>query len=88
LSTAGADLFARVAFRLLEIRVLDRKSGEQKFDTEMMRVDLPAETDNPMYAVGERIPVEKLSSGQYTVEVDALSMGGAQVKRTADFDLQ
>jgi hypothetical protein len=68
--------------------VLDRKGGEQKGDTGMMRVNLPGETDNPVYAAGERIPVEKLPSGQYTVEVDALSMGGARIKRTADSDLQ
>jgi hypothetical protein len=72
----------------LQIRVLDRKSGEQKFSTGMMRVDVPEKSESPMLPLGERIPVDTLSPGQYTVEVQALSMTGGQAKRTADFELQ
>jgi VWFA-related protein len=72
----------------LQIRVLDRKSGEERFNTGLMRVDLPEKSENPMYPLGERIPVDKISSGQYVVEVQAVSMGGTMVKRTADFDLE
>jgi VWFA-related protein len=72
----------------LQIRVLDRKSGEQKSSTGMMRVDLPEKSESPMIPLGERIPIDMLAAGQYTVEVQALSMGGSQVKRTADFDLE
>jgi hypothetical protein len=81
---AGANKMA-VA---LQIRVLDRKSGEQKSSTGMMRVDLPEKNDNPMVPLGERIPIDTLTAGQYTVEVQALNMGGTTVKRTADFDLE
>ncbi len=72
----------------VQIRVLDRKSGEQKFSTGMMRVDIPEKSESPMLPLGERIPVDTLAAGQYTVEVQALSMSGGQAKRTADFDLE
>jgi hypothetical protein len=85
LLTQGTDQKMAVG---LQIRVLDRKSGQPITDTGMMRVDLPEKTDRPVASLGERIPVDKLSAGQYTVEVQALSMGGATVKRTAEFDLE
>jgi len=72
----------------VQIRVLDRKSGEQKLSTGMMRVDLPEKNESPMVPLGERIPVDTLGSGQYTVEVQALSMSGGKATRTADFDLE
>jgi hypothetical protein len=72
----------------MQIRVLDRKTGEQKSSTGMMRVDLPEKNDSAMVPLGERIPVDMLTAGQYTVEVQALNMGGTTVKRTADFDLE
>jgi hypothetical protein len=72
----------------VQIRVLDRKNGEQKFSTGMMRVDIPAKSESPMMPIGERIPVDTLTAGQYTVEVQALSMSGGKVTRTADFDLE
>ena len=72
----------------MQIRVLDRKSGEQKFTTGMMRFDLPEKSENPMFPLGERVPVDTLGPGQYIVEVQALSMAGTTVKRTADFDLE
>ena len=72
----------------IQIRVLDRASGEQKFTTGMMRVDLPEKSENPMYPLGERIPVDTLGPGKYIVELQALNMAGTTVKRTADFDLE
>jgi hypothetical protein len=72
----------------IQLRVLDRKSGEQKFTTGMMRVDLPDKSENPMVPLGERIPVDTLGPGQYIVEMQALNMTGTTVKRTANFDLE
>lgn len=72
----------------MDIRIVDRKSGQQVSDTGMMRVDLPESTGSPIAPLGERIPVDKLAPGQYTVEVQALSVAGDTVKRTADFDLE
>jgi len=72
----------------IQIRILDRKSGEQKFSTGMMRVDIPEKSENPMIPLGERMPVNSLPPGQYIVELQALNMAGITVKRTADFDLE
>jgi hypothetical protein len=71
----------------IQIRILDRKSGEQKFTTGLMRLD-NADTHGPVMAMGERIPIDSVGPGQYIVELQAVDTGGRQVKRTADFDLE
>jgi hypothetical protein len=72
----------------IQFRLLDRKSGTEKFDTGLMRVDLPEKTDNPMIPLGQKMPVKDLAPGQYVLEVQAMNTAGAMVKRTADFDLE
>ncbi len=72
----------------IQFRVLDRKSGTEKFDTGLMRVDIPEKTDNPMIPLGQRMPVKDLAPGQYVLELQAMNNAGAMVKRTADFDLE
>ena len=41
----------------IKIRVLDRKTGEQKQDSGFMRVDLPPSTGNPDHRAGSKIAV-------------------------------
>lgn len=72
----------------LDLTILDRKTGEQKFSTGMMRVDLPAKSSTPVIALGEKIPVDKVGPGQYVLQVQALDEHGATVKRSADFNLE
>jgi VWFA-related protein len=72
----------------LQIRVLDRKTKEQKFSTGLMRLDPAGITNNPTVPLAERIPVDTIAPGQYTVEVMARDTAGKQATRTADFDLE
>jgi len=73
----------------IQMRVLDRKTGEEKVDTGLMRIDLaPNQGTNPVIPLGERMPVDKLGPGSYTLELSALDTGNNQFKRTADFELR
>ena len=72
----------------LQIRVLDRQTKEEKFSTGLMRLDLNGVPDNPRVPMAEKIPVDKVPPGQYTVEVQAEDSAGKTAVRTADFDLQ
>jgi VWFA-related protein len=68
------------------VRVLDRKTGEPKSDSGLMKLALPKGSDaNPG---GSRLPIEKLAAGTYELEVTAVDAAGKQVKRTADFEVR
>jgi VWFA-related protein len=71
----------------IQIRILDRKTGEQRFSTGFMRLD-NADIHGPVMSLGERVPVESLTPGQYVVELQAIDSANRQAKRTADFDLE
>ena len=72
----------------IQMRVLDRQTGEAKQDTGLMRLDLPAEPGNPVIRVAERMPVTNLASGAYTLELTAADTAGGSVKRTAEFEMK
>jgi hypothetical protein len=72
----------------MQIRVLDRKTREQKFSTGLMRLDMNGVADNPTVPLAEKIPLDNVPPGQYTVEVQARDSTGKTATRTADFDLQ
>jgi len=73
----------------IQMRVLDRKTGQQKSDTGLMRLDLPADkTGNPVIPIGEKMPVNGLAPGSYVLELSAVDTAGQQTKRSADFDLE
>jgi len=71
----------------IQIRILDRKTKEQKATSGLMRLE-NVETHGPVMAMGERLPIEALGPGQYTVELQAVDTAGKQMTRTADFDLE
>jgi hypothetical protein len=73
----------------IQMRVLDRKTREQKTDTGLMRLELPADTaGNPVIPLGEKVPVTGLSPGNYVLELLAVDTAGQQMKRSVDFDLE
>jgi hypothetical protein len=72
----------------IQIRVLDRKTKDQKFSTGLMRLEIPEKTENPMIPMAEKIPLDSVGAGQYTVELQAVDSTGRQILRTADFDLE
>jgi VWFA-related protein len=72
----------------LQIRVLDRKTKDQKYSTGLMRLDMSGIADNPTIPLAERIPLDTIGPGQYVVEVEARDSSGKLATRTADFDLE
>jgi hypothetical protein len=61
------------------VRVLDRKTGEQKWDGGFGSVTAQSNAG--------KLPVDSLASGTYRLEVTAADSGGKEVKRTADFEI-
>jgi VWFA-related protein len=72
----------------IQIRILDRKTKEQKFSTGLMRLEMPEKSDNPMIPIAERMPLDSVGPGQYVVELQAVDTTGRPITRTADFDLE
>lgn len=72
----------------IRVRILDRKSGEQKADSGLMRVDNPNLEGKPVIPVANRLPVNGLGAGAYVLELEALDSAGASFKRRADFELE
>ena len=71
-----------------EIRVLDEKTGEQKENTGLMRLGLPAEIRHPTVPLAEKIPTASLNPGSYKVEVKAMDNAGKEFKRTTDIQIE
>jgi len=72
----------------IQMRIVDKKSGEQKVDTGLMRIDLPKEPGNPVIPLGEKMPVNTLTPGSYTLELLAADTAGKDFKRTVDFEIE
>jgi hypothetical protein len=73
----------------LQLRILDRKSGEQKQDSGLVNMAAFIQTGNPVVPVGLKLLAESLAPGAYRVELQARdSAGKTSVLRSADFDLE
>lgn len=71
----------------VRIRILDRKTGEQKWDGGS--ASLPAQSNGGKFVpAGTRLPIDTLSAGSYQLEVTATDSVGKQIKRTADFEIR
>jgi hypothetical protein len=71
-----------------DLRVLDGKTGEQKVDTGLLRVGLPAQKGSPTVPVAGKVPTEALGPGSYKVEIKAVDDAGKEFKRTTDFEIE
>ncbi len=72
----------------IQMRVLDRKTGEERGDTGLMRIDLPATGGNPVIPLGQKMPVASLAPGPYRLELRAMDTAGKAIQRTADFEIE
>jgi VWFA-related protein len=73
----------------VQLRVLDRKSGEQKQDSGLINVGNSVRKDNAMIPVGLKLQVDTLTAGSYRAELKAVdSVGHASPIRSADFDVE
>lgn len=71
----------------MTIRVLDRKTKQERYSTGLMRLDTKSLAANPTIPMAEKVPTDQVGPGQYTIELDAVDSAGRSAKRTADFDL-
>ncbi len=73
----------------LQMRLVDKKSGEQKLDTGFINVLTYSQSGNPVIPVALKIPVETLAAGVYRAEFKAVDEAGhVSGVRSADFVVQ
>jgi VWFA-related protein len=73
----------------LQLRVLDRKTKEQKGDSGLIGVNKEQRAGNPVIPVGLKLPVNTLAPGSYVAELQARdSAGNTSVVRAADFEVE
>jgi hypothetical protein len=68
------------ALMIVRVRVLDRRTGEQAWDSGLSKLSAPHQ--------GGSIPVSTLAPGPYRLEVTVGYPAAKQVKRTADFEIK
>jgi hypothetical protein len=72
----------------VELRLVDRKTGERKVDSGVIEVANFIHAGNPVIPVGLKLPLTSLASGSYRVELTALDSLGKSVVRSADFEIE
>ncbi len=74
---------------LLELRVLDPKTKEQKVTTGLINIAAAMQPGSPLIPVALKIPVASLAPGSYQVELKAMdSAGNSTNVRSADFEVE
>jgi hypothetical protein len=71
----------------LQMRVLDRKTNEQKVDSGMFEVTQFGKAGNPVMAVALKLPVSELSPGSYRAEFKVTDNTGRAVMRPVMFEV-
>lgn len=72
----------------VQIRLLDSKTGQQKEDTGLFRVEYPLKAGNPVIPMGMKVSKDQLAPGSYRLELTALDQAGKTFKRSADFEIE
>lgn len=73
----------------LQLRVVDRKTGEALDDTGFMNLASLIRPGNPVISIGMGLPTEKLAPGQYRAEIQARDSAGHKTSlRTTEFELR
>jgi VWFA-related protein len=72
----------------VRVRVLDRKTGESKWDSGVTKLPLQGNAGRVAIPAGASLPLNTLAAGAYQLEITASDSIGKQVKRTADFEVK
>jgi len=72
----------------IQLRVLDRKTGEAKFDSGLGSVADMVKPGNPVIPVGLQVPPGTLVAGSYRLELSGQDSFGRSIKRSADLDVE
>ena len=73
----------------LEMRVMDRKTGEKKWDVTIPDLTPSIQSGNPVIPLGLKLPLTSITAGSYRVELRGLdSQGRTTSFRSADFEVE
>jgi VWFA-related protein len=73
----------------LQIKIIDRKTGEKKIDAGVADTSGSVQAGNPVVPLGLKLPTDHLTPGSYRVELVAIDSAGHRTKAsTADFELE
>jgi hypothetical protein len=70
------------------VRVLDRKTGDPKWDSGVTKLPVPSSGAKASIPAAARLPLGSLAMGAYQLEITASDSVGKQVKRTVDFEVK
>jgi len=72
-----------------QLKVLDTKSGQAKFDSGLTTAESFMQKGNPVIPLGLKLPVNTLDPGSYRVELSAIdSAGNKCTPRSAEFEVE
>jgi VWFA-related protein len=71
----------------IEVRILDGKTGERKWDGGSMKLN-PLADGKFMVPLGLGLPIASFAPGSYRLEVTATESAGKSVQRTKDFEIK
>lgn len=73
----------------VRVRLLDRQTGEQKWDSGLMKLPAPKEAATPSkIPAGSPLPVRSLPPGAYQLEVTVTDSSARQARHTADLTIE
>jgi hypothetical protein len=72
----------------VQVRVLDRKTGNQKWDSGVTKPPSPSNDANHSIRAGASLQLDSLAMGSYQLEILASDSAGKQVTRLADFEIK
>jgi VWFA-related protein len=72
----------------VRVRVLDRTTGDPKWDSGVTSLPLSASGRQPWIPAGASLKLSSHATGAYRLEITAFDSTGKQVKRTADFEVK
>ena len=72
----------------VDVRVLDRKTGESKWDSGVTKLPLQGNAGRAAIPAGASLQLNTLAAGAYRLEITASDSTGKQIKRTTDFEVK
>lgn len=73
----------------VEMRVIDRKTNQQKLDTGAKDLASAVQAGNPVIPLGLRVPMDTITPGSYRIELRGFDSKGAMTAfHTADFEVE
>jgi len=69
------------------LRILDARTGAQKWDGGSAKLDPPA-SGKFTIPVGLSVPISSLAAGSYELEIAAANDAGKTARRTLDFQIR